>query len=239
MIGEFRPRQRSTSIVLSAVGEILIVTVGVLLAFGLNAWWVERGARIDEQTHLRALARDFELNVAIYEAMLEKEDLVVRSTLELLQLARKETDADPVAVTRLMNGVLTSFREEPALDAYHALVNSAGLALLRDDQLRGDLAGFAGRATDLYQAGYAQQLYAEFTTRFIGKLGYSGLVAGDSQPQSYAELLRDPAFQEHLALRHLIEKEVAGNYRRLLGESQRILDRLHGQIDRSGSVTDF
>jgi hypothetical protein len=234
MIGGFRrlaQRGARSSVLFWIAGEIFIVVAGVLIAFGLNAWWVDRSARVDEQVHLRALARDFELNVSLYETMLEKKELVVGSTLELLQVSRSQADADPAVVTKLMNGVLTSFREEPALDAYHALVNSAGLTLLRDDDLRNDLAGFAGRATDLYQEGYAEQLYMDFTTRFIGRLGYAGLIAGDAQPQSYAELLKDPAFQEHLAFRHLIEKEVAGNYRRLLRETHDILERLRAQTE--------
>jgi hypothetical protein len=234
MIGEFRARARARSgVVLWALGEIFIVVAGVLIAFGLNAWWVERSTRAEERTHLRALARDFELNVAIYNAMLEREDLIIKSTLELLQLARTQPDVDPAVVTRLLDGVLASYREQPALDAYDALVNSAGLALIRDDELRSDLAGFAAQATGWYQERYAEQLYLEFMTRFVGKLGYAERLAGDSQRPSYPDLLADPAFQEHLALRHLIEREVAGNYRKRLSEAQDILTQLHQQTGSS------
>ena len=76
MIGEFRAfsaRFGASGVWLGVVGEILIVTLGVLLAFGLNAWWVERAARSDEQTHLRALARDFERNVGVFKVLLERD----------------------------------------------------------------------------------------------------------------------------------------------------------------------
>ena len=59
MIGEFRAlaqRGARSNVLLWVAGEIFIVVAGVLIAFGLNAWWVERSARIEEQTHLRALA---------------------------------------------------------------------------------------------------------------------------------------------------------------------------------------
>jgi hypothetical protein len=229
MIGDRPGRARFW---LWAAGEVCVVALGVLVAFGLNEWWVERTARRDEQTHLRALASDFERNVAVYEELIGREETAVNASLELLQLARKDPDSDSAAVRRLLGGVFQSHREKPALDAYEALVNSAGLALLRDEGLRSALAGFAARATDPYSERFSDQLYMAFTNRYIGRLQIAGQVAQESSaPESYAELLRDPAFQEHLALRHVVEGDVASDYRRSLREAQNILEQLRTQID--------
>jgi hypothetical protein len=216
---------------LGAVGEILIVALGVLLAFGLNAWWVESTTRAEEQTHLRALARDFERNVAVYTELVRRQQRIIDKSLELLRLARKQPDAEAAAVTELLGPVFTSLREEPALDAYHALVNSAGLALISDEELRSDLAGFATRATDPYYVRFSDQLYMNFTTRFVGQLHLLDVVADDSgPPRSYAELLGDPAFQEHLAFRHAVESQVQGVYEQLLSEAEEILDQLRARL---------
>ena len=235
MIGEFRTRlQRGSSpgFLLWAAGEIFVVVAGVLIAFGLNAWWAERSARIEEQTHLRALVDDFEQNVGIYAKLLEREEGTVKSSLELLKLARTEPDAEVAIVWPLIDGVFSSLRFEPDLDTYQALVNSGGLTLIRDDELRSDLAGFAQRALNPYSERFADQLYMSFTTRFIGGLQYSGVVAQEaSPPQAYGELLRDPVFQEHLAFRYLIERDVAADYRELLAEARDILEQLRAEID--------
>ena len=232
MIGEFRAREVRPSALLWAAGETLIVTIGVLIAFGLNAWWVERSARIEEQTHLRALARDFEQNVNVYAEVAQRAKRSSDASLELLQLARKQPDADPAAVRTLLGRVFQSYRKKPALDAYEALVSSAGLTLIRDEKLRLALAGFADRATEPYQERFADQLYLDLTTRYLGRTQLAGLVAGDAaELESFAELLRDPAFQEHPAYRYVLERDVASLYEDRATEARDVLQRLRAQID--------
>jgi hypothetical protein len=175
-----------------AIGEICIVALGVLVAFGLNEWWIDRTARRDEQTHLRALARDFERNVAVYQELIEREETAVKPSLELLRLARTNPESDPAGVQRLLQGVFQSHREKRALDAYSALVNSAGLALLRDERLRGALAGFAARATDPYAERFSDQLYMAFTTRYIGRLQIGSDRAGFIGAAVLRQLARRP-----------------------------------------------
>jgi len=242
MIGQLRalsPRLGGSAIWLEAVGEILIVTLGVLLAFGLNAWWVESTKQAEETTHLRALASDFERNVSLYDELIERAALGSSASLELLQLARKQPDADPRVVWRLMNDVFQSFRAEPALDAYQALVNSAGLALIRDEELRSDLAGFADRATDPYQERFADEFYMKFLTTYVGRLQIAGPVAQDgTQAQSFAEVLTDSAFQEHLAFRYVLERDVAGTYCELWREAATILEELRLRIEPRMAVLD-
>jgi hypothetical protein len=231
-IGAATPRRSVAGLLLWAAGEIFVVVAGVLIAFGLNAWWSERATRAEEQTHLRALLADFEHNVGLLSDLLRREEQISSASLELLQLARKQPDADAAEVYALLNRVFQSLRTEPVLDAYEALVNSAGLALIRDEELRSDLAGFAARSADPYFERFADQLYVTFTTQFAGRLQFGTAVAGDASAlQPYTELLGDPAFQEHLALRHLVERDVAIDYRERLQAAQGIVEQLKAEID--------
>ena len=240
MIGEFRPRaQRGAraNVLLWVAGEIVIVVAGVLIAFGLNAWWAERSARIEEQTHLGALIRDFELNVALYEEHAQRSQRTADASLELLQLARKQPDAEPAVVRTLLNRVFSSYRRRPALDAYEALVSSAGLTLIRDEKLRAALAGFADRAIEPYQERFSDQVYLDFTTRYLGRLQLAGQVAQDgTELESFAELLSDPTFQEHLAYRYAIEGDVARLFKQRLREAEDVLAQLQAQLGVSDTL---
>ena len=96
MIGEFRPLAQgggSYRFLLWVAGEVFIVVAGVLIAFGLNAWWVERSTRVEEQTHLRALARDFERNVGLLTYLIQREEEIVtrqpRAAAARAQAARR------------------------------------------------------------------------------------------------------------------------------------------------------
>jgi hypothetical protein len=229
--GAAAPRRSLSGYLLWAAGEIFVVVAGVLIAFGLNAWWVDSVLQAEEQTHLRALVRDFERNAALYDEVMKRAERASAASLELLQLARKQPDADAAVVQRLMNEVFQSYREKPALDAYQALVNSAGLTLIRDDTLRQALAGFADRASEPYQERFSDQFYFAFMTRYVGRLGIASQVAQDSSvPQPLGDLLRDPVFQEHLALRHALERDVASDYSDRSAEARAILEQLRAQL---------
>jgi hypothetical protein len=222
-------RRSFVGFLLWAAGEVLVVVAGVLIAFGLNAWWVERSARIEEQTHLRALVRDFEDNVALYEELIQRARRSADASRDLLELARNQPASDPDVVRPLVGYVFSSYRKPPAFDAYEALVSSAGLTLIRDEKLRAALAGFADRAREPYQQRFADQVYLAFVTRYIGQLQLGGPVPGAAG--SYTELLRDPVFLENLGLRQVLEGDVAGEYELRLREARAILEQLRAQID--------
>jgi hypothetical protein len=240
MIGEFRvlgPRGDRSSVLLWIAGEIFIVVAGVLIAFALNAWWAERSARIEEQTHLRALIRDFEENVGVFGELITRARRTSDASLELLQLARKQPDTDPAVVGSMIGPVFSSYRKKPALDAYEALASSGGLTLIRDEKLRAALAGFADRSSEPYQERFSDEVYLAFTNRYIGQMQIAAGVAGDAaQPKSFADLLSDAAFQEHLAYRYVLERNVVSHYEDRLSEARDVLEQLRSQLDDSGDA---
>src|SRR5262252_331642 len=82
-----------------ALREIAIVTIGILIAFALNAWWENHKERRQEQQNLRALAGDFERNTAQLDELSKAEDNIATSSLELLKIARSGEDK-PVSEIR-------------------------------------------------------------------------------------------------------------------------------------------
>lgn len=226
-----RRNSRGRRALLRAAGEIAIVVVGVLIAFALNAWWVERDARRNEQVHLRALIADFQWNAGSLRQLVERQGRIEQASLNLLKLARTEPAAPPERVLAMLDPVFSSIRFEPVMGAYDALLNSAGLALIEDDELRASLATFAARMNGRYTERYADELYFSFTREFAGQVRFADVLLAEPAPSaSFAPLLGDPKFQDHLAFRHAAEREVANEYGRFLREAEAIIAQLRSQL---------
>ncbi|MGH8174785.1 MAG: DUF6090 family protein [Steroidobacter sp.] len=214
------------------LGEIAVVTAGILIAFALEAWWDNRATAEREQIHLRALASDFQQNTAVLRALVENEESIMSSSQELLKVARRSQHSSTESIAALMSQVFNSARYDPVMGAYEALVNSGGLMLIRDEPLRASLAEFAAQVSGQYAESWSNEHYFAFAREFGGRVVLDVL---DTQPGSdrdrmYAEMLRNPRFQEHLAMRYISERDMAGKYRELLREAESVLAQLHEQI---------
>ena len=214
-----------------AIREISIVVAGVLIAFALNAWWMERESLRAEQVHLRSLVSDFEQNVGVLQTLVQRQERVAEASVDLLRLARAEPGAASARVRPLLGQVFSSVRFEPVMGAYDALLNSAGLTLIRNDDLRSSLAAFAARMNGRYSERFSDELYFSLIRDFAGRLGFGDAVLADENPStSFSSLLGDVKFQEYLALRHRAEGEVASQYRGFLKGAQKVLAELRSEV---------
>src|SRR5215831_12702690 len=66
--------------------EIVIVTIGIMIAFGLNAWWEYHKERRIEQVQLKALRTDFEANVDRLKSIIAREERIQSVSQRLLSL---------------------------------------------------------------------------------------------------------------------------------------------------------
>lgn len=220
--------------------EALVVVASILVAFSLDAWWSERAERRTEAAHLRALRSDFEQNVSRLKVLIEQEERIADASHRLLLAAISPTTPSPEdSLANLLGQVFNSGRFDPVMGAYEAVVNSGGLAQVRDDTLRLVLAEFASLLEGRYYERFSNELYFDFIRGFTGQLGFSAAVvasdslaaaaAAASRPQG--ELLRDPKFREQLALRYIAESNVAVSYRGLLEKAERVLDLTGRALD--------
>lgn len=229
---KLRAPQRRWKSFARKLGEIAVVTAGILIAFALDAWWDNRVTANREQIHLRALASDFEQNVTALRALIRTEEQVMSSSQELLQLARATKPIATTSLVELMSGVFNSSRYEPVMGAYEALVNSGGLMLIRDESLRAALAEFAARVDGEYAESWSNEHYFAFAHEFGASLmlyAWEG-ERGAADERVLEEMLRNPQFQEHLAVRYYSERDMAKKYRALLQQAESVLTQLQAQL---------
>jgi hypothetical protein len=203
-----------------AVFEILIVTLGILFAFGLDAAWDSYLDGRRERTHLQALAADFQRNAELLERSVRAQQEIAAASRGLLTIA-KEGRSDP-EIRSLMAQVFSSQQFEPVMGAYEGLVGAGGLTVISDTLLRSELAEFAAQVRGRYGVRFSEQLYLSFIRDFIGR--------GTLAAQPSAELLADTKFQEYLLVRSATEADVASYYRELLELSKSIVSRCRAAI---------
>jgi hypothetical protein len=74
-------------------------------------------------------------------------------------------------------------------------------------------------------------LYFSLTREFAGRIRFADmLLAEPNSTASFASLLGDPKFQDHLAFRHSAEREVGREYGRFLREAEAIIVQLRSQL---------
>jgi len=131
-----------------AIGEIILVVIGILIALGINNWNEERKNKLIESEYYCKLLADFELdrqNIAkLYK---ESEHKIETSKRLLLELNNKDKDK-----SFLVNNYLQALRTNafvPSKVAMSDLVSSGRLNLLTNDSLKNNLVRYYGELDKL------------------------------------------------------------------------------------------
>ncbi|WP_411768570.1 DUF6090 family protein [Winogradskyella sp. A3E31] len=131
-----------------AIGEIILVVIGILIALSINNWNEDRKNNITESQYYCKLLSDFELDrVNIAELYKESEYKITVSKRLLLDLNSKGKDK-----TYLVNGYLQGLRTNafvPSKVAMTDLISSGKLNLLTKDALKNDLVRYYGELDKL------------------------------------------------------------------------------------------
>ena len=131
-----------------AIGEIILVVIGILIALSINNWNENRKNRISESEYYCKLLADFELDRQnIAELYKESQHKIETSKKLLLDLNNKNRDK-----SFLVNNYLQALRTNafsPSKVAMTDLVSSGKLNLLVNDSLKNSLVRYYGELDNL------------------------------------------------------------------------------------------
>ena len=158
--------------------ELIVVVLGILIAFQIDSWAEERRDRSREYDYLVRLKEDLQMEIQSFDRSTRRAESRISSILAIEQAIADPSAAQnrnqlPAAVARVF------WRTFPEISAfvYTELQSTGNLTLIRSESLRRDLAGYYSQIQSATQVGSERYIQEEFDQRTAGMLMTAELIA--------------------------------------------------------------
>jgi hypothetical protein len=232
----------------AVVLEVIIVIVGVVIGFQVNAWGNERSARTQERELLRGLRAELAANIDLLDRVADEHRQSIRQSRRVLAWTGPEPPDVPSAVmdTLLVDLISEIPAYHPAMGEVDAMLGAGQLGLVRDDSLRAMLATWPNVLARL--RAVEDEMRADVLDRFFPYvLDRTPLVTADRQvgfieadrpsrfPQRYDVLLSDVAFENHAENRWVMAEAILEEGEPVRALLIRMVDRIDEELGSSGA----
>ena len=133
-----------------AVGEILLVVIGILIALQINTWNQNKQDRKQESEILSQLLEEYKSNLIQIDSKISLRKEVINSSLKLLD--SRNTDIELINIDSInlyINKALYRPTFDPELGVSSELMNSGKLYLLSNSSLRSKISSFSSSLLEL------------------------------------------------------------------------------------------
>tara|TARA_B100000768_G_scaffold102680_2_gene95562 strand:+ start:1088 stop:2101 length:1014 start_codon:yes stop_codon:yes gene_type:complete len=195
-----------------AIGEIVLVVIGILIALQINNSNELRKEKGEEVIILSDIREDFEASRLNFIETIDKQTRVLLFCRDLINaIESKDYSIHPDTIgLRMSEGAIAHFREEAVLGSYDALIGSGKTSIIKNKELLNDLADFSSQ----YKAGYEDETKSEIlfnlmmsnTKGFLTALGKIYLRSSLNLKKKYSMK------EKEMAIKHLYENEVFLSY---------------------------
>ncbi|GAA4806689.1 DUF6090 family protein [Litoribaculum gwangyangense] len=187
-----------------AIGEIILVMIGILLALQINNWNENRKDTLKEVANLKSLKSELEISLEELKSDYKATELYHNSALKVQNYIRNIPQiSDSMHLDFYLSFQISNFY--PKTSTYETFKNG-NLELIKSDSLKILI-------TDIYEAGYKRILSRYNTTRISSRMNYyqehfritsnakpnEGLLqlrrSFKAIPNNYEFLMNDPKFE--------------------------------------------
>jgi hypothetical protein len=146
---------KTTNYLKYAIGEIVLVVIGILIALSINTWNENRKNSHQEHKILLALKSDFtESKIRLQVTMIQQKNVLARS-IALISIHEGKIPMpinDSIKIY-IEDGALSWYREELITSSYDALINTGDSDIIKNENLNKSLAEFFS----ILNAGFEDQ----------------------------------------------------------------------------------
>ena len=138
-----------------AIGEIVLVVIGILIALQINNWKEEKKFRIVEQSILNNLKEDFNKNQQEIEVLIFANNKYHRNLnkfIEILKSSRKETNIQ-ISDTLTM-AAISAPTYIPTTSTIDVIISTGNIDLIKNEELKMLISRFKREVADLSEDEY-------------------------------------------------------------------------------------
>ena len=143
---------------LYAIGEILLVIIGIIIAVSINGWNENRKLANDEQSILKDLKQEMDLNLKSLEIVIAEHEKSLKAAEEINELFNDRDAFNKMPAQtfgRLAFRMESNFTYDPQNGILNSLINSGRLSLFSNKELKYLLASFKELTVDAFESTHA------------------------------------------------------------------------------------
>ena len=213
-----------------AIGEILLVVIGILIALQINNWNTERLANYEEQKLLKILKSEFQYNKQELNRNIQKATRLKNraDSLLLIFMQPKELiDSNRLHFLTSSMGAYSTF--DPSNGALTNLISSGALNLIKNDSLRITLSKWFGEVQDVKEDEVRLMDFGD--THLVPlQLKFMNLRKETAFNRNSLEILNNPRFENIIVRMSRGADYIVENYKLLEFEIEKILALLNKEI---------
>ena len=226
---------------LYAIGEILLVVVGILIAVQVNATIESSKKETRRVEMVKDLRLEFKNNLAQLDTAIFYQNLALNASNELIQvIANRENDIPKQRIDSLISNVSWFWTYDPTNGVLSNSISSGDIHLIGLDSLQvllfswgtlvDDSAEEQVRSVNQYQehlVPYLEDRISISNTVFY----YKGLIPKSSFSYDYQAFIFDPKFENLLASRSILLLDILSELEPLRMTNLAILELLEEEIE--------
>ena len=224
---------------LYALGEIILVVIGILIALQVNTWNEERKIKMKERAYLQRFHKELELNLNEMDRLIQQSDDVLVKIDSLLAIHFAEIP--PVSnktFNTLARGTVDYLVFQSAEATIEDLIGSGELEIIEDAQIREAIATWeSGLMNIRYLETDNKKAFNDLLEFFrsrseIYKMMRNGpIFSEDAQSQ----LLSEPVFLNTLTYHAIPLQMLNAEYQKKRMEYLELSDRVQNELTRLGN----
>jgi hypothetical protein len=213
-----------------AIGEIVLVVIGILIALQVNNWNEQRLNDMEEKKILKALSEELKLRRFLFARGTEQQENSILSTKNLLK--EMQSPIEEMNIDRLdkdIGRITSRWLSGTPTSIYDALIGSGDLKLISSEELRNALAQLKSdqeflRLFEELQVKFVDDKLSPFLNQYINRSAIRLKGIGNSQLKDiplmknqtdYNHMLRNNEFANLLVEFIEHSSRVISNYKRL------------------------
>lgn len=226
---KLRLKNMNTKYFKYALGEIVLVVIGILIALSINNWNERRLTRIEEKKLLNNIKVDFEEAVSTFKSLNSRRNESIENFNRLIEVGINNDYEQVVLIDSLLGKSVFTPTYNGKLSALSIVINSGKINLLSSDTLKSLLLNWPQKVDDMVEGEIdAKKLTLETWLPFIASYAAVNDFFNTEElsahlpfktrktivEKNYKGMLADRKFQNNLTMLELLyivgEKETAG-----------------------------
>lgn len=199
---------RFTKYMVYAIGEIILVVIGILIALQINNWNEKRKLESQERELLSNLRGEFQDNLKDLDSITVEVDKVIYSLERVFQLFAPDPAGSSIdSLDLLLSNALSSPSWKPSEYLLNNLNNSGSIANLKDERLKLLLYKWSRQQKEMGEVQYRTEKTGEEIIIYLKENGSLRNVDTKSEEFNYRTslifnsnriLLSDPRFENYI-----------------------------------------